>query len=369
MKRLIWLLLLTIVLTSLTLGAQNTLQVGVVGFDEASELSDSLLMLLQEHLPAMTSEGKNLHILNFTRVEVAPVLTSFVLQRDPIIIDYLTRVNSLDYLLIVTRVPLDTFQRVTLELFDYAQSKHYLLYDRLEDKTLLEELLLASATHFRSHEQALVLLEVQGNNLTFSLDGEPVKSKRLLLVDTQEHSLRVEGEDYLTRTVEFQLSSGEIYPLKVELEKVALTTTLIFSQQGVATALLNGLSQVDLPYYWDHLPSQRSIIVEKNAFAPANRFVKPDAPIMAIQSKPEYMSNSAILLEARDATYRSLGRTILLFGATLVVNNLPYLKGNQPSVTAYQPLKMVIQGAFYISLWEGLWRMFDYSRKTEYSAL
>jgi hypothetical protein len=308
-------------------------------------------------------------------LEIPDGLVHAVEKLDPIALDYLVRINAADVVFVLRLQPFDEFTRIRLSCHGLATGESTLLFDRIQMRTdpevSLGALSSVTATYLTGTSHGMLLLSSKALSIEVLVDGSVKKqSVAGILLETGLHTVAVQAAGYEGRSYTVSIEKDQSTTLEVVLSPIEQADLVLFSPQGSARSSIAGLSSISLPYAWDAVRLPSAVTTDKAGFATNLFFITKADRLVALELKPAWMENPSLVLHARDPVYGSLGRTILLTGMAVLMHNIPFAFGSNAVLSvAMRPAVTAFAAAAGVSLFDTLWRLFDYSTKTQYSSL
>lgn len=305
--------------------------------------------------------------LNILSLEQNTINLSAILDGDAEFLDYLCLENGADMILIPETSRLGSFYHLCLYSYTYGERALKLVYEKIAERSTSFGVLsmLALAPILISQQAGIVHLDNLPDGCRAYIDGvETAIVDANILTEAGQHTINLRCQGYQERALLITTEANTIISVDAKLNAIQYQNLLVNGTSG-ATVSVNGIELGQTPFNIQTYSLPLTIRLEKEGYA--GRSIALSEPpseqdlLPKINLKPVWMTDKGLFNERKNDFYWSMARTILLFGAKLVINS--FNDGNNAVLTSLDALSF---GALTVSVVDMVGSLIDYFRQTEY---
>ncbi len=259
-------------------------------------------------------------------------------------------------------------RRRTLSCYVRASDKATELVDALSFQDdagdLKGEVTLALRESNHEEREGALVLQNMAPSLKIEVDGSPsVRDGELLILPEGNHTLTLSSAGYVTRTIDVEITKGNVVGLDASLLRMRLPSLTLVSEQGEVSWFVDGLfrkSGSSLTLENPELPLL--VMATKDGFLTQSHQLTKSEDLVAFRLSPDWMRNASVSTDVQKQFYGSFFSLIASVGLTLAYPTLynVYGDGNYLAGGFY----VACQGAVAMSAISLVRSLFNYSVTT-----
>ena len=287
------------------------------------------------------------------------------LVSDPVLMKFVCDATGADLLVMPVSGYLHGFRLLSIYIYTYGSDSATLVYEAIstESDRFPVHAALSLAPYFMEGIPALVRLDDLAVGAVVMVDGKEVGSYEDCVMTTAGmHTISLSAQGKQDRTFATELEGGTLSSVTASMKDTRYSGLEINSEPQT-TVLLDGVSLGLTPLRLDSYVVPSSLRLSAEGYADKTVGLLQPTDRLDIQLKPQWMSDSSLLKDAKDGFYTRFAISLAIFGAKVALRSF-----NDGTSKVLMALDGLASAALAISFSDLVGSLVDYYRQTEYIA-